>query len=311
MARLPPVDSFEHLTSALLPGTPLFSPQDVAAVRDRHRLGGGAIRSGRLGHACARRVGFTVQVAEMTPGDARTFWKALMGNAADLIDDAHALLAKGSFGRARSLTVLAQEELGKALWIYDTFSQAWSEVDPAPRTVDALQRHGRSHTQKYMEAFIFSGELASFWGDYSSYGDWSLEPDAISERLAAQREEAKETALAANLAKQRGFYVDRDLTGRITSPADEHAGTVAEDLTTAAQVVEMSLITDHTRMKTEASTPYDSTHEHQYKLLPVSHAVDWAAASPEFREASSGSPTRDGEAAEPEGDEPTGRDLLQ
>lgn len=245
----------------------------------------------------------------MTPGDGRAFWKALMGNAADLIDDAHALLAKGSVGRARSLTVLAQEELGKALWIYDTFSQAWSDGDPAPRTVDALQQHGRSHIQKYMEAFIFSGDLAAFWGDYSGYGDWPLDPDAIRERLAAQQAKAEETARAANLAKQRGFYVDRDPAGRITSPGDEDAGTVAVDLATAAQVVEMSLIADHTRMKTEACTPYDSTHEHQYKLLPVSHPEDWAAASPEFRGIGRGDPAgpaRNGEATEAEGLKPAG-----
>ncbi len=57
----------------------------------------------------------------MTPRDGRTFWKALMDNASALIADAHVLFNADSFGRARSLTVLAQEELGKALWIYDIF----------------------------------------------------------------------------------------------------------------------------------------------------------------------------------------------
>ncbi len=47
-----------------------------------------------------------------------------MSNASGLITDDGALLQRGSFGRARSLTVLAQEELGKALWIYETFEQA-------------------------------------------------------------------------------------------------------------------------------------------------------------------------------------------
>ena len=54
----------------------------------------------------------------MHPKTARRLWKALMDNASGLIADAHALLERGSYGRARSLTVLAQEELGKALWIY-------------------------------------------------------------------------------------------------------------------------------------------------------------------------------------------------
>lgn len=35
-----------------------------------------------------------------------------MDNASGLIADAHALLERKSFGRARSLTILAQEELG-------------------------------------------------------------------------------------------------------------------------------------------------------------------------------------------------------
>ncbi|MEV6909318.1 AbiV family abortive infection protein [Amycolatopsis sp. NPDC051071] len=50
--------------------------------------------------------------------------KALMDNASALVADAHTLLAAGSYGRARSLRVLAQEELGK------------------------LAQHGRSHTAK-------------------------------------------------------------------------------------------------------------------------------------------------------------------
>ena len=56
------------------------------------------------------------------PEKARAFWKALMDNATSLITDARLLLEHGSFGRARSLTVLAQEELGKALWLYEVFS---------------------------------------------------------------------------------------------------------------------------------------------------------------------------------------------
>lgn len=65
---------------------------------------------------------------EMHPHTARKFWKALMDNASELIADAHALLERGSFGRSRSLVILAQEELGKALWIYEIF-----EVSSAPR----------------------------------------------------------------------------------------------------------------------------------------------------------------------------------
>lgn len=61
-------------------------------------------------------------------------------------------------------------------------------------------------------------------------------------------------------------------------------GTIDADLHTAAQVVEMLLIKDHSRMKLEATTPYDSTHEQQHRLLPISHPEDWATASQEFRD---------------------------
>lgn len=37
----------------------------------------------------------------MDPSTTRTFWNALMDNASGLVADAHALLERGSFGRAR------------------------------------------------------------------------------------------------------------------------------------------------------------------------------------------------------------------
>lgn len=92
---------------------------------------------------------------ETHPNTARRFWKALMDNASGLIADAHALLERGSFGRARSLTVLAQEELGKALWIYETFEQSWSTGADEARKVPRLASDGRRHAVNYMEAFVF------------------------------------------------------------------------------------------------------------------------------------------------------------
>ena len=81
-------------------------------------------------------------MVEMTPNDAREFWKALIDNASFLIADAHTLLAAESYGRARSLTVLAQEELGKDLWIYAAFESAWSQGDERPRTERSVHRAG-------------------------------------------------------------------------------------------------------------------------------------------------------------------------
>jgi AbiV family abortive infection protein len=221
-------------------------------------------------------------MTEMTPAAAREFWKALMDNASSLIADARLLLTVESYGRARSLTVLAQEELGKALWVYQTFQQAWSVGDDQPRKANALGQHGRNHTRKYLEAIVFGNELASFWGHDS---DLALpnEGESWEDFWARRNREAGEAATEANLAKQRGFYVDRDDEGHVFSPTGIPSGTIAEDLAEAAQVVEMLLIQDHSRMKFEASTPYDSTHEQQFRLLPISHPDDWAAASDGFK----------------------------
>ncbi|MDQ1013537.1 AbiV family abortive infection protein [Streptomyces afghaniensis] len=195
-------------------------------------------------------------MVEMNPMQAREFWKALVDNASSLIADAHTLLATGSYGRARSLTVLAQEELGKALWIYDVFQTAWSQGDDSPQVVDALARHGRSHTKKYLEAVVFGDELAEFWGDYTTLRNMGSGYEAWEKAHKERQAEAEVAAAEANLAKQRGFYVDRDANGAVTSPTALPAGTTADDLQTAARVIEMLLISDHTRMKS-AATPYD------------------------------------------------------
>jgi len=223
---------------------------------------------------------------ELTAAAARGFWKSLMDNATNLVTDANLLLEHGSFGRARSLTVLAQEELGKALWLYETFESAWSSGSDEPQAVERLASDGRRHAVKYMAAFVFGQELEAFWGDYGSlYEDAPVDGTQADwdAWFAARDAEAKAAAKAANEEKMLGFYVDLDFDGRILSPSDVDAGTIADDLRTAAQVVEMLLIKDHSRMKLDADTPYDSTHAQQHKLLSISHPEDWAGASEAFR----------------------------
>ena len=223
----------------------------------------------------------TGNMVTMRPSDAREFWKALMDNASALIADAHVLLGVDSFGRARSLSVLAQEELGKALWVYDEFETAWSTGDEATREVSRLAVHGRSHVQKYLEAFVFGDELAFFWGDSSRLR--RPEGESREENHSRRQREAENAARQANLDKQAGFYVDRSDAGAISSPTTTERGDIESELQTAAQVVEMLLIQDHSRMKTYARTPYDSTREQQLRLLPISHPNDWAAASEDFK----------------------------
>jgi len=224
----------------------------------------------------------------MTGPEAREFWRALVDNATHLIVDARLLLEAASFGRALSLTVLAQEELGKALWIYDEFEAAWNSGNESARTVGRLREHGRSHIQKYLEAAAFAGELAPFWGDYSGLESRPGEtPELTLSRFSAEAGprtiEAERSAREANIAKQNGFYVDRDEAGHVLSPSEIGPGTVEEELQRAAQIIEMLLIKDHTRMKHEAVTEYDSTHAQQFRLLPISHPEDWAAAPEDFR----------------------------
>ena len=212
----------------------------------------------------------------MSPPRARELWKALVDNASRLIDDARLLLANGSPGRARSLTVLAQEELGKALWIYDAFSLSWSGGDDADRTVDMLHSHSRDHARKYMEAVMFGGQLDEFWGGYGRMPQPAA-GETLGDFVERRRAEAEAAAKAANLAKQNGFYVDVSADGAIHTPDRCDVGDVAGDLTHAAQVVEMLLISDHTRMKHDATTPYDGTLVQQFRLLPTSHPEELAA----------------------------------
>ncbi|MFJ3848345.1 AbiV family abortive infection protein [Streptomyces albidoflavus] len=214
-------------------------------------------------------------MVEMSPEQAREFWKALMDNATSLIADAHTLLSVKSYGRARSLSVLAQEELGKALWIYDAFEVDWSFGGETLRIVDDLKQHGRNHTEKYLEAVDFGDELPGFWGDYRAQPTLGTSYEAWEENRERRRAEARVAAREANLAKQNGFYVDRDADGVVMSPAAIQAGTTAEDLQTAAQVIEMLLIKDHSRMKSSTER-YDSTHTQQFRLLRVSHPEEWA-----------------------------------
>lgn len=209
-----------------------------------------------------------------------------MDNASGLIADAHALLQMESFGRARSLTVLAQEELGKALWVYETFAQSWNAGAGKPLEIPKPSSDGRRHAIKYMEAFIFGQELAEFWGDYKDFELPEDESEAGWKAFFAEKRSTAEAAgKRANEEKMAGFYVDLSEDGETAlSPADIEAGTIAEDLQTAAQVIEMLLIKDHTRMKHEAKTRYDSTHAQQHRLLSISHPDEWAEASAEFRQ---------------------------
>ncbi|MFJ4255166.1 AbiV family abortive infection protein [Microbacterium sp. NPDC090003] len=207
----------------------------------------------------------------LEPAAARAYWRALLDNATRLIADANLLFAADSIGRARALTVLAEEELGKATAVYDTFSWAWSKL--SEEGIELLQGSARDHLAKYAAAYEFGRELDAFWGD--DYPEVPEDDDWV--RWHAEREtESRAAAKVANQEKQRGFYVDL-AAGDITTPAQFDRDHVEDHLVRAAQVVEMMLIRDHSRMKFESPDHYDSTHEMQWRIMPVSHGLDYAA----------------------------------
>lgn len=246
----------------------------------RARAGGAFAPHKRLSQGLA----ILEHVTELEPARARDMWKALMENATGLTCDAHTLLEAGSFGRARSLGVLAQEELGKALWLYDHFQVAWSTGDETPQDVPQLEKHGRNHVAKYMSAIEFGDGLPGFWGDYSKLEHIGHTEAEWTEHLERRRDESDAAAREANTAKKRGFYVDLDeMSGEVRMPSDVHDGSIGDELRTVAQVIEMLLISDHTRMKHVAATPYDSTHVQQRRLMPFSHPDEWASAPDSFR----------------------------
>ena len=185
---------------------------------------------------------------ELSAKNARELWKALMANAALLWCATRTLTAfRRVFGRAWSLTVLAQEELGKALWIYDAFQDSWSAGKDDIQVVKVIKEHGRNHARKYMEAIVFGRELASFWGDYGQDDDYGDDQESWERIWQERRQKAEVAAKEANLLKQRGFYVDQEAGGSIQSPAGIEQGELVQDLQTAAQVIEMLLISQFPR----------------------------------------------------------------
>lgn len=200
-------------------------------------------------------------------GLARRWWRALIENVVSLIEDAHLLLEHGSAGRARSLAVLAKEELGKATWIYELAAVRWTCGEPQVILYGDFPKRFRHHTQKLIASLQFDADLEPFWGDYSSRTyeqdhEWGIF-DEPAERL--------------NKAKQAGFYVDR-IGDVVNAPADISAHGIASDIVRLAQVALMMLISDHTRTQDLAGDPDDPTHDLQTRLLPIGYAEEWKAS---------------------------------
>jgi len=147
----------------------------------------------------------------LTPKAARAFWLALLENAARILVEADALFPSP---RAQSLVVLAQEEAGKAVWVYRAFWNAWNDGDETPHEVPELRKQGFRHLAKLIEATGSSTALVDLPG-FSAPVEIELArahaPGVLNEYLEGVAQEDNE-------AKKRGFYVDLQPDGSFTVP---------------------------------------------------------------------------------------------
>ena len=221
----------------------------------------------------------------LTEQNSRAYWRALMANVVALIGDAHVLLNNDSPGRARSLLILAQEELARATVLYDTAVHAWEgeaetvelppQLDPdRPGKTKPHLTVSKNHHDKVTQAETYGHDLKPFWGDYS---DWAESASGPMSRDPAE----------VDREKQAGFYVAAapSAGGRFESPLDVEPEPVAAELERVAQVAEMALISDHTRMQALGTAGSDdSVQDLHWIVLPYAHPDEWATFTEQLDE---------------------------
>lgn len=176
----------------------------------------------------------------MTPAAARGFWLALLDNAARLVVEADALFPSP---RAQSLVVLAQEEVGKAVWVYKAFWSAWTDGDETPSEVPELRKHGLLHAAKLAAASGFLTPLVDYPGSPEPVEIELVEahaPEWLADHLAGIAQED-------NLAKKRGFYVDFDEDGSFTVPHEIERPDLRYQIWGAADMIRWFLTEDALR----------------------------------------------------------------
>ena len=176
----------------------------------------------------------------MTPTSARAFWLALVDNAARILVEADALYPSP---RAQSLVVLAKEEVGKAVWVYETFRSAWSDGDQTPLEVTELRKQGRVHVAKLIKATDFHTALIEVPGNPEPV-EVELVKEHAPELLVAY---STELAQEDNQAKQKGFYVDLEEDGSFTVPHEIDRPNLRSQIWWAADMVKWLLDEDHLR----------------------------------------------------------------
>ena len=197
----------------------------------------------------------------LTPAAAREFWVALLDNAARLIIDADALFPSP---RAQSLVVLAQEEVGKAVWVYKAFWDAWNDSDGTLREVPELRKLGLNHVAKHMQANNFLTAIV----DVPGFSD-SVEieiarehaPDALDAYLASLAQEDNE-------AKKSGFYVDLKVNGSFTVPHQIDRPFLRFDIYRVAEMIHWFCVEDQL-LANMRSRPRSPTQQVEAMLEPV------------------------------------------
>ena len=141
----------------------------------------------------------------LSADEARRYFKAVIENVADFVDDA-AVLAVRSARHAHGLLVLAQEELGKAVWISEVFAADWAVGENNER--DFNPGSPRGHLTKYMVMYEHT-ELNSAVRAAQYMRPESAElPDSYLNRVKA---EAARAASEAHESQLKAFYVDLPL----------------------------------------------------------------------------------------------------
>lgn len=190
----------------------------------------------------------------MTPQAARDYWRALVENAARLIVDADTLFPSP---RADSLTILAYEELGKAIWVADLFHKSWAGGGLEPVDISHLESHSYDHRQKMMQALHMVEGAGEFVSLRLGAGGVDVVVEAGDDAVRAQRymDYLRTAASGDNLAKKRGFYVDPLPDGSLSVPHEIDRPNLATEIEIGAHVVAALLADDHILLGTHGADP--------------------------------------------------------
>lgn len=198
----------------------------------------------------------------LTPTAARAFWLALLDNAARITIEAHALFPSP---RAQSLVVLAQEEMGKAVWVYKTFWRAWNDGDETPREVPELRNKAFHHLAKLVEATDFATALVDVPGSPEPVEIELVKtyaPDVLDAYLEGLAQEDNE-------AKKRGFYVDLRADGSFTVPHEIDRPLLRVQIWQAADTIKWAIDEDQLRASLAGIKPISPTDELEALIGPV------------------------------------------